>query len=192
MTNNVEPLDIWKKSHWLFSVYIQCLIVCLRRFQAELEVGNIKNAGIELETAAELMLASGAAMKLAGSFSRQSFESEVRPKMMPPNVKSDDFSGLMHCDHAHLVTLCKKIQTLYKTLPASLQPQHEKFILAYKVLFASHKGVCEKFGGGEMGSLRSPESTAVDMLEKFERSRLRLIDPNGQLAGQCPFHRDKT
>jgi len=188
---NVEAIEIWKKSHWIFSVYTQCLIICLRRFEREIECGNINNAGIELETAAELMHASAIAMELAGSFSQQVFQDQVRPMMMPPNVKSEDFSALMHWDHAHLMTVLKTIQPLYKTLPVSLQPQHNKFISAYKVVCASHKTVCEKFGGSEAGSLRAPEHTAVDMLDKFERNRLRLIDPNGQAGGGCPFHSNK-
>ncbi|MBG1266663.1 siderophore biosynthesis protein [Nostoc sp. WHI] len=189
---NVEAIEIWKKSHWTFSVYIQCLIICLGRFQMEIEDGNINGAGIELETAAELMLASAAAMELAGIFTRHIFEENIRPMMMPPNVRSEDFSGLMHWDHTYLMTVLKKIQPLYKTLPASLQPQHNKFISAYKVVCASHKAVCQKFGGDEAGSLRAPQHTAVDMLDKFEQNRLRLIDPNGQLAGGCPFHVSKS
>lgn len=66
---NVDSLEIWKKSHWMFSVLIQCLIICLRRFEMALKVENIKEAGIELETAAELMLASAIAMEL-GKFSQ--------------------------------------------------------------------------------------------------------------------------
>jgi hypothetical protein len=185
---NVEAIEIWKKSHWTFSVYIQCLIICLGRFQMEIEDGNINAAGIELETAAELMLASAAAMELAGIFTRQIFEENIRPMMMPPNVISEDFSGLMHWDHTYLMTVLKKIQPLYKALPAALQPQHNKFISAYKVVCASHKAVCQKFGGEEAGSLRAPQHTAVDMLDKFQQNRLRLMDPNGQLAGRCPFH----
>lgn len=188
---DVETLEIWKKSHWMFSVYIQCLIICLRRFEMELKAENISKAGIELETAAELMLASATAMELAGSFSRQGYEDEVRPRMMPPNVKSEDFSGIMHWDHAHLITVLKHLQPLYKTLPAALQTQHDKFISAYKVVCASHKAVCQKFGGSETGSLRSPQYTAVGMLDKFERNRLRIIDPNGQFTGSCPFHKNK-
>jgi hypothetical protein len=189
---NVEAREIWKKSHWMFSIYTQCLIICLSRFEKEIEFGNINNAGIELETAAELMLASARAMELAGSFSQQVFREQVRPTMMPPNVKSEDFSALMHWDHAYLMTLLKKIQPLYKTLPVSLQPQHNKFISAYKVVCASHKNVCQKFGGGEAGSLRAPEHTAVHMLDKFEQNRLRLIDPNNQAGGGCPFHSNKS
>lgn len=158
----------------------------------EIKTGNLNNAGIELETAASLMLASASAMELAGSFSKQCFEDKVRPQMMPPHVKSEDFSGLMHWDHACLMKVLKKIQPLYKTLPASLQLKHDKFISAYQAVCASHKAVCQKFGGGETGSLRTPKYTAIDMLDKFAHNRLRLIDPNGQSVGGCPLHTNKS
>lgn len=188
---DIEPMKLWQKHHWVFSVYIQGLIICLRRFATQIESGNLNEAGIELETAANLMLASATAMKLAGNFTRQMYEDRVRPMMIPPSVKSEQFSGLMHWDHAHLITVLKKIQPLYKTLPASLQSQHHKFIAAYKILSASHMAVCQKFGGGEIGSLRERKHTAIDMLNKFERNRLRLIDPNSQLSEECPFRGNK-
>lgn len=190
--NNVEALEIWKKSHWVFSINIQCLIICLLRFEIEIAEENLINAGIELETAAELMLASAAAMELAGSFSRQIFEEQIRPMMMPPNVKSEEFSGLMLWEHAYLMSVLKKIQPVYKSIPSSLQPQHDKFVSAYKVACASHKTVCQKFGGSEQGSLRGGQHTAVSVLDKFESNRLRLIDPNGQLARKCPFHKNTS
>ena len=190
--SDVEPIEIWKKSHWIFFIYIQCLIITLCRFENELRGGNVKDAGIELETAAELMLASAAAMELAGSFTRQQYEDKIRPIMMPPHVKAEDFSGLMSWEHAYLISIWKKIQPLYKTMPVTLQPQHNKFISAYKILSASHKAVCERFGGGETGSLRLPKHTAVDLLNKFEQNRLQLISSSRQSVGECPFHENKS
>lgn len=189
---NIEPMEIWQKYHWIFSVYIQSLIICLQRFKKEIESENLNEAGIELETAAELMIASAAAMKEAGSFTRQIYEDKIRPMMTPPNVKSENFSGLMHWDHAHLTTILRKIQPLYKTLPDSLQIQHDKFISAYAILSDSHKNVCQKFGGDEMGSLRELNHTAIDMLNKFERNRLRLINPTNRSLAKCPFHENDS
>jgi hypothetical protein len=173
--NKVNPLEIWKKSHWIFSAYIQSLIICLLRLEMELNAGNLTNVAIEMETATELILGSAAAMELAAYFNKQQYETEVRPLMTPPHVKSEEFSGLMHWDHAYLIAVLKRIQPLYKTLPASLKNHHEKFMGAYKILFNSHKGICQKFGGNEQGSLRSTEHTAIDVLDKFERNRLRLV-----------------
>lgn len=191
--SNIEAMEIWQKYHWIFSVYIQNLIICLKRFQIQIESENLNDARIELETASELMIASAAAMKEAGSFARQMYEDEIRPMMAPPNVKSEKFSGLMHWDHAYFITVLKQLKPIYKTLPASLEPQHKKFVLAYKILSDSHKGICSKFGGNEVESLREVNHaslnnhTAIDMLNKFEQNRLRLIDPITHSSGKCPF-----
>jgi hypothetical protein len=66
--NKVNPLEIWKKSHWIFSAYIQSLIICLLRLEMELNAGNLTNVAIEMETATELILGSAAAMELAAYF----------------------------------------------------------------------------------------------------------------------------
>lgn len=175
--DNIKPLEIWKKSHWMFSLYIQGLIICFSRLETHIKAGDINGAGIELETAAQLMLSSAAAMQMAGSFGKQTYNESIRKMMMPPHVKSENFSGLMHWDHAYLMTILKKLRPMYSNLPDSLQPQYDRFISAYKVICTSHKAICEQFGGAESGSLRSSSYTAIDMLDKFEQQRLRLIDP---------------
>lgn len=188
MTQVIKAQHIWKGFHWLFLVDIQGLIICLRRFELDLTMGNFSQAKVELKTATELMLASGAAMELAGSFSRQEYEEQVRPSMEPPHVQSPDFSGLMSWDHAFLIEIWKRLRPVFETLPATLRPQHEQFVAAYLSLLQSHKAVCQKFGGDEMGSLRCDKSTAVDTLDKFAYHRLQLLNPNHQDVNRCPFH----
>lgn len=188
----VDPQQIWKGFHWSFFVNTQGLIICLRRFETSFAAGDLPKAQIELETAADLMLASGAAMELAGSFSRQEFENQVRPTMTPPHVKSNEFSGLMSWEHASLVRVWQRLCPIFETLPADLQPTHDKFVAAYLDLATAHKAVCQKFGGGETGSLRCDKTKAVDILDKFEQSRWRIIDPNRRAADGCPFHNNKS
>lgn len=194
----MNPMQVWKKSHWIFMVLCQALIVCLKRFVDGYQSGNLDIAKIELQTAAELMWASGVAMKVAGSFNRQVYESEVRPTMMPGNpqslVKSEPLSGLMMWEHDYLVNVIwkKELSPILKTLPANLQAEHAEFIQAYQQgLSGGHKSVCAKFGGGERGALTAshlPSSIAVENLEKFEQSRLKFINPQKQVSGKCPFH----
>lgn len=188
----VNARQIWKGFHWSFFVNVQGLIICLSRFEGAIATGNLALARIELETAADLMLASGAAMELAGSFTRQEYEQHVRPTMAPPHVQSSDFSGLMSWDHAYLVTVWKRLIPVFESLPAALQPTHDKFVAAYLALATAHKAVCQKFGGGETGSLRSDKGTAVDTLDKFEQIRRRLLDPNRRAASGCPFHNNSS
>jgi hypothetical protein len=183
---SIDPYQIWKGFHWSFFVDIQGLIICLRRFEESLIAGSLSDASGELETATDLMLASGAAMELAGSFSKHAYEHQVRPSMMPPHVRSDDFSGLMSWEHAALVQIWKRLQPTFEMLPAALQPKHHQFVQAYLSLAASHKAVCQKFGGDTTGSLRCENSTATEVLDKFKQQRQTLLDPNHRVS-QCPF-----
>ena len=170
--------------------------MCLRRFEAAIALNDIPSAQVELDTATTLMLASGASMELAGSFSTQDYESVVRPSMTPPHVQSDNFSGLMSWEHAVLVQLWKRLSPTFAALPPALHPHHDRFVAAYAELARSHKVVCKKFGGDEGGSIRFERSTATDTLEQFGRVRTQTLDPNhrverrfGNSGGdRCPFH----
>ncbi len=177
MKSTISPQQIWKGFHWSFFIDIQGLIVCLRRFELGLNTGDFQQAQIELETATKLMLASGAAMQLAGSINTRIYAEEVRPSMMPPSVKSHDFSGLMSWEHSVLIKLWKQLRPHFANLPVELQPQHQEFVDAYLHLARSHRSVCEKFGGDEAGSLRFEGSTAVNVLDAFTRSRYQFLNP---------------
>lgn len=184
-TPPIDAAEIWKGFHWSFIVQIQGLIICLQRFESNLVSGNLAIAQTELETATDLLLASGAAMQLAGSFSPRSYAEQIRPSMMPPQVQSDNFSGLMSWEHAALMQIWKRLSLAFQGLPIELQPQHQRFVEAYLVLANSHRAVCEKFGGGDAGSLRFEAGNAVDMLDKFAELRLQTLDPQHRA---CPFH----
>lgn len=172
-----NPQDIWQGFHWSFFINVQGLILSLSRFEAQLAASNIPAAQVELATATDLVLASGASMKLAGSFSHTQYEQAVRPTMAPPQVRATNFSGLMSWEHAALMQIWKCLRSTFETLPAELKPQHQAFIESYAALASAHRAVCEKFGGGEGGSIRFDQSRAVDTLDRFSHSRKTLIDP---------------
>jgi hypothetical protein len=178
MNNHNQPQEIWEGFHWSFFINIQGLIICLRRFEVMLMKDNLQQAQLELKTATKLMLASGAAMQLAGSINPQIYADTVRPSMMSPSVKSHDFSGLMSWEHAVLIKLWKQLHPHFCNLPVELQSQHQEFVEAYLHLARSHRSVCEKFGGDEGGSLRFEGGTAVTVLDAFTRSRYRFLNPN--------------
>jgi hypothetical protein len=183
----ISANEIWKKFHHVFFSDIQALIICLKRFHQAMQIDDILQAREELLTASNLLRASGAAMTLAGSFTRQGYEADVRLTMMPPNVQSDNFSGLMSYDHAVLMSVWKQLTPHFRTLPLVLESAHLEFVAAYQELATGHRQVCEKFGGGDNKSLRST-NTALDTLDKFAQSRLQTIDPNHLATRRCPFH----
>jgi hypothetical protein len=172
----MNALDIWKSRHWAFFIQAQALICCLKRFQIAIANNDTPAAKTELGAASTLLRAAGAAMQLAGSFDRTAYETEVRNQMMPPNVRSDNFSGLMSEDHARLMMLWKDLKPIFDHLPPELEVEHHNFVMAYRELATGHHAVCDKFGGGENKSLRS-QRTALDELDKFRQSRLKSIDP---------------
>ncbi|MEM6867839.1 MAG: siderophore biosynthesis protein [Cyanobacteria bacterium P01_C01_bin.121] len=182
------PQDIWQGFHWSFFINVQGLIISLRRFEAQLALGDLPAAKTELATATDLMLASGASMELAGSFSHTQYEQSVRPSMTPPQVKSTNFSGLMSWEHAALMQIWKRLRPAFENLPTELKLQHQEFIQAYRSLASAHRAVCEKFGGAESGSIRFDKGYALDTLDKFSQSRLKLIEPSNQAIESCPFH----
>ena len=193
----LSPLHVWKKGHWVFLVFSQALIISLNRLVAAIGNDQLDQAKVDLETTAELMYASGAAMKLTGNFTREKYESEIRPTMTIGNpqslVQSENLSGLMMWDHDYLINvICKqKLSPIIKTLPSILTAEHEKFVRAYQCgISEGHKSICSEFGGGDIGSLMaaSESSAAIKTLEKFEKSRLKLLDPTGQVKGGCPLN----
>lgn len=109
--------DIWQEFHWAFFIDTQALILCMKRFGQFYDRGDWPRAAVELEAAAEIMAASGAAMELAGSFPRAAYEREVRVSMTPPNVASDGFSGLMSWEHGVLVAQWRDLRRRFGDLP---------------------------------------------------------------------------
>lgn len=177
---------LWRSFHWTFFIDVQGLILSLLRFEQALSAGRLEDARVELECAAVLMRASGAAMQLAGSFPAAAYRDEVRPSMVPPHVRSSGFSGLMCWEHARLVRLWQQLGPALGALPAELDPAHQGFVGACIEMITAHRAVCQRFVGDEASSLRSQDS-AVGILEKVLRGRLRIIDPAGRHSTGCPF-----
>lgn len=170
----------------MFLVFTQALIISLNGLLAAIGNDQLDQAKVELETTTELMYASGAAMKLTGNFTREKYESEIRPTMSIGNpqslVQSENLTGLMIWEHDYLIKIIcqQKLLPILKTLPSILEVEHENFVRAYKWgISDGHKSICAEFGGGEIGSLiaASESIAAIKNLEKFEHSRVKLLDP---------------
>lgn len=182
----VTGREIWQTFHWSFFINVQALIICLNRFKEDLMDSNFQQAETELLTAADMLTSSAAAMQLASAFSAQEYESTVRVSMMPPQVKADNFSGLMSWEHSALMIVWRKLRPIFRELPEALNSAHEQFVRAYYDMALGHTQVCDKFGGSEDGSIRFNERSGVETLKRFGRNRTGLIDPQQRVKG-CPF-----
>jgi len=180
---HIDYLWVWRQGHWVFLALVQGLILGLRRLVAATAANDLVAARYELETATQLMWASGAAMKLTGSFSKQVYQRDIRATMVvgdPKSLVDIEVSGIMFWDHHYLVNVIwkKEIVGLLRNLPPELHAAHAGFVDAYRAgLSAGHIQVCTKFGGQETTSLLSSTAMAVDFLKNIEQSRLRQIDP---------------
>ncbi len=173
------PRQIWQEFHWAFFLNTQGLILCLRRFALLLDRDDIAGAAVELDAAAALMDASAAAMQLAGSFTREEYERDVRVSMSPPNVQSEGFSGLMSWEHGVLVNLWRDLRPRFAALPEALAPAHARFAHAYRSMAEGHVQVCARFVGDGAPSLRYDNREALISLRRFGENRLAMIDPHG-------------
>ena len=185
---NLNAQEKWQGFHWTFFIDVQGLILSLLCFERALESQNLERADTELRCAAELLRASGAAMRLAGDFSPKEYEEQVRVSMMPPNLDLDNFSGLMSWEHSRLIRLWQKLSPSLGDLPQELTAAHSYFVTAFVEMIAAHRSVCQQLVGEEP-SLRSCDP-AVGVLEKLLVNRLRLIDPNENRRSGCPFSKE--
>ncbi len=49
----IQGQTLWRGFHWAFFINVQGLIICLRRFEAQLALGQLDQAQTELQTATE-------------------------------------------------------------------------------------------------------------------------------------------
>jgi hypothetical protein len=169
------PMKRWHAGHLVFFVLIQGNVVALERFEKAIKDGDFAKARDALRAASIFMVASAAAMRFAGLYSRQAYDSEVVPTMSPPNVP-EGFSGLLSRDHRALVRLITRLRPIFKSLPIELAHDHRFFLDCYQAAYASHKHVCSRFGGDERGSLlmgAQSKKTSVGTLAGLEAARLK-------------------
>ena len=189
MENTLPAMLLWKRFHWAFFVNTQGLYMALSRFEQFVEKGDLEGAREELVSAAILMRASGASMQLAGSFSAEDYVDEVRPSMMPPQMETLGFSGLMSWDHSSLIELWKRLGPIFSAIPETIEAEYRDFLAAYACLADSHSAVCSRFGGESQGSIRHESTQAVESLGRFKKAREAILDPNESAKMQhtgCP------
>lgn len=175
----VIPLDRWRFGHHAFFNILQGIIIALSCFGEAAQARDHNAAQTALDLATTLMLGTGAAFRFTSDFLPEEYETIVRLAMKHPHVEIS-LSGLMSEDHCFLNHLTTLLQPTFLHLDPQLSQAHRQFVEAFKTAYEEHKYICERFQGGEVPSLRmnpaSPKS-AVQVLEKLEKSRLRNIQP---------------
>ncbi|KPI14865.1 hypothetical protein OV450_8238 [Actinobacteria bacterium OV450] len=96
---DVPALQLWKAGHRLFFTLIQATVVALRDATSP----PSHPAPAETRTAATLLAACAAAMRLTTTFSPHDYQHTVRPSMAPPQHALAGFSGMWSADHCALV-----------------------------------------------------------------------------------------
>lgn len=180
MNGSPRAEEVWRQFHWAFFVNTQGLMIALKRFEEAFSDGDEVSASLELRAATDLLRSAASSMELAGAFTRDEYEHEVRPSMSQPNVALDNFSGLMSWDHTAMIRLWRRMQPSFRQAQTTLPEEYEGFLSAYRQLASSHRAVCAKFGGDEAGSIRHKDEVAVDILDRFFKNRRGIIG--------CPMH----
>jgi hypothetical protein len=166
-----NPKRRWTVGHQLFFVVIQGVIMGLDELTRAIERHDTASIRRSLADTTSLMHLSATAMQYTGDFSKEAYESVVRPSM------PETFSGLDNLDHAWLM---KFMSVMKRSSAAVLERDFAVEFAAFRQsindAYDAHIWVCERFVGGK-ASLRtsSSEMSATEVLEKFKAKRLALI-----------------
>ncbi|NJQ08714.1 hypothetical protein [Streptomyces lonarensis] len=175
-----RPHEHWRVGHQVFFVLIQGVVAGLRCFVSAADARDAVRASRALELAAEMCRHSAVAMTFAGGLSREDYEGEVRPSMLPPAVRPG-FSGFQTRDHALLV------RTLRASRPALgwlgfADPAVTGLDDALQRVYAAHRSVCSRFDGTRIPSLlmaaggpQSAQRAGVEVVDELTERRLALV-----------------
>jgi hypothetical protein len=166
----------WLRGHQIFLVLIQAMIQIVGTM-ADLAQSADRDAAMAMLTT--LFEASAAAMRHTANFEPEVYDRMIRPSMAPPYIVNG-FSGLFSSDHRQLVQLLRSEGGRLRTGAFACPHLQHKMIAALGKLYDDHGAVCSQFVGAEERSLlvrKDVNATALEQIEKFKRSRVRLISP---------------
>ena len=172
-----DPLHRWRIGHHVFITLIQDLVVAFGCFSGAITSDDLSEAEVALELATILMWGSASALRFAGDFHPQQYETLVRPAMMPPNLEPG-FSGLQSRDHYYLIKSLSRLKSVFKRLDPCFQSQYYQFLQAFDAAYEAHKLVCSRFKGDQQPSLRMQAEvrhTAIDVIDQLKHARMRNL-----------------
>ena len=176
-TAPLDPHRRWRSGHHVFFPLIQAIVLGLGCFQSALNAGRLDTAEEALDFAAVVMTASRDAMRFASDFPPEAYRDAVRPAMAPPYLPAG-LSGVMSEDHDLLIRRFRELREVFPALTGPLTARREEFIRAVEGTYDAHEGVCAKFDGEHVVSLRMSASSAakaVGVLEQLKQSRLTTL-----------------
>ncbi len=194
-----SALRRWIRGHQVFAVMTQGLIVAVDQLAARVartsgdEATHAASLGA-IETAVEEIVVffegSAGALCFTGDFSPAEYCGAIRATMEPPHVP-DGFSGVLAADHRVLVNRLKAMRPHWAALRKHSPASHARLTEVLASVYEDHKHVCAQFVGTDRPSLLTvngaEQTSSTEQLEKFRRSRLRLLGMPRMAASRCPF-----
>jgi hypothetical protein len=166
----------WLRGHQIFLILIQAMIQITATMADPARSARRDDALAMLTT---LFEASAAAMRHTANFDPLIYDRMIRPSMAPPHIVNG-FSGLFSSDHRMLLQLLRSEGETLRQGAFACPHLQAKMIAALGKLYDDHGAVCAQFVGAEEKSLlvrKDVNSTALEQIEKFKKSRVRLISP---------------
>jgi hypothetical protein len=166
----------WLRGHQIFLVLIQAMIQIVATLTQRPQRTD-RDAALAMLTT--LFEASAAAMRHTGNFDPDIYDRMIRPSMAPPHIVNG-FSGLFSSDHRQLVQLLRSEGDTLRQGAFACPHLQQQMITALGRLYDNHGAVCAQFVGAQEKSLlvrKDVNATALQQIEKFKKSRVRLISP---------------
>ncbi|MGJ8584021.1 MAG: hypothetical protein ACSHXD_08025 [Marinosulfonomonas sp.] len=143
----------WKQQHQLFFLIIHGMLYLLHVLEEALDKEHAPVVRAILDDFAELMEGSAVAFRLAGDFSIDGYDTEIRPDM---HRHDPHFSGLFYADHKELVTSLRVL----KRVPDDFDEEMNRVGDAISAAYEAHALVCLRFVG-DSSSLASKDPSRV-------------------------------
>ena len=184
-----DALRRWTRGHHVFMVFAQaCTMVtgCLTDRARERDLPGAEASGA---AAVALMRGCQGALRYAGDASRDHYEEQIRPTLMPP-IAPPKMSGIHWRDHEALIRGLAGSADAWTWLGEHRPDLLIGFRAALGESYDSHQGVCEHFVGDQSPSLLAAPSSsrsAVGVLAQFRRIRLQSL-PTPGTSTTCPHN----
>lgn len=180
-----DALRRWVRGHHVFMVFAQVSAMVTACLTDSARQRDLSGAEASAAAAIALMRGCEGALCYAGDASRDHYEEQIRPTLMPP-IAPPKMSGLHWRDHEALIRGLTGSTDAWAWLGARRPDLLTGFRAALGESYDSHQGVCEHFVGNQSPSLlaaKGSSRSAVGVLSQFRRIRLHSLPQPAQTPG---------